>query len=50
MSAPPQIPGSTRPTQASGPDTRLGVVLRVVFFAGSVVIGLWVFGLLFSIF
>jgi CAAX protease family protein len=51
MSAPPQIPGSTHPaTQASGPDTRLGIILRVVFFAGTVVIGLWVFGLLFSMF
>src|SRR5579875_2986855 len=50
MNAPPDIPGSTRPpgVSAAGPDTRLGVILRVAFFMGTVIIGLWVFGWLFS--
>jgi uncharacterized protein len=52
MSPAPGIPTSNGPSglTQSGPDTRLGLVLRIAFFVGTVVIGLWVFGLLFSIF
>ena len=52
MNAPPHTPGPIeRPeTRPSGPDTRLGIILRVAFFVGTVIVGVWVFTLLFSIF
>jgi uncharacterized protein len=51
MSAPPQIPASPHQTAPpSGRGTRLGIILRVAFFVGTVIIGLWLFGLVLSIF
>ena len=52
MTPAPGIPTSNGPSglSQSGPDTRLGAVLRIAFFVGTVVIGLWIFGLLFSVF
>lgn len=52
MGAPPVSPNSTLPPEIRPPAplTRLGVLIRVAFFAGSVVIGLWVFGFVFAIF
>lgn len=56
MNATPDIPGPTGPSAIqpaippAGPDTRLGIVLRVVFFLGAVVIGLWVLQSLLAVF
>ncbi|HEX3680904.1 MAG TPA: type II CAAX endopeptidase family protein [Bryobacteraceae bacterium] len=52
MNAPLDTPGSARPpeTRPAGPDTRLGTILRVAFFVGTVVIALWLFTWLFSLF
>jgi hypothetical protein len=52
VNAPLDTPGSARPpeTRPAGPDTRLGTILRVAFFVGTVVIALWLFTWLFSLF
>lgn len=47
----PRIPApSPREVSPPAPDTRWGTVLRIAFFVGTVIIGLFVFGLVFSIF
>jgi membrane protease YdiL (CAAX protease family) len=50
MGAPPISPHSSVPPEIHRSETRLGIVLRIAFFVGTAVIGLWVFGLAFSIF
>ena len=52
MNTPLDTPGSARPpeTRLSGPATRLGIILRVAFFVGTVIIALWLFTWLFSLF
>jgi uncharacterized protein len=47
-----RIPASPPPPEVSRSpsDTRWGTALRIAFFVGTVVIGLFVFGLLFSVF
>jgi uncharacterized protein len=50
MGAPPVSPHSTVPPEIHRSDTRLGIILRVAFFVGIAIVGLWVFGLAFSIF
>jgi membrane protease YdiL (CAAX protease family) len=52
MGSPSGLPNPTLEPDLhrSGPDTRLGVVLRIAFFVGVVIVGLWVFGLVFSMF
>jgi membrane protease YdiL (CAAX protease family) len=52
VNAPLHKPGPAKPAETleSRPDTRLGVILRVAFFVGTVVTGVWVFTFLFSFF
>jgi membrane protease YdiL (CAAX protease family) len=52
MDSSPSLPNPTLQPQVppSRQDTRLGIVLRIAFFVGAVIVGLWVFGLLFSMF
>jgi uncharacterized protein len=47
-----RFPASAPPPEVppAAPDTRWGTILRIAFFVGTVTIGLFVFGLLFSIF
>jgi len=52
VNALPDNPGSTDPSaiQSAGPGTRLGIILRVAFFLGTVIVGLWMFQFLLSVF
>lgn len=52
MGATPASPNPALPpeTPAPVPLTRLGTALRIAFFIGTVVLGMWVFGLVFSVF
>ncbi len=43
-------PPRTASSRSVNRETRLGIVLRVAFFVGTVIVGLWIFSLVLSIF